>query len=53
MTIWLCGESHDEVCYQGEKADCPVCHWKEALDAAEDEVKDLKDQITDLQEGAQ
>ena len=43
----LCSDGHDEVCYDGR--DCPVCEKIKEISDFEDEIYDLKEQITGLE----
>lgn len=48
MSLNICSEKHEEICYEGRK--CPVCNLVEKIDLLEDEITDLMRQIESLQE---
>ena len=45
----LCDDGHDEVCY--EERLCPACKLKADLEAAESEIVNLEERITELEDG--
>jgi hypothetical protein len=46
ITMNLCFDGHDEVCYEGRK--CPCCELLKDNQKLEDELYDLKDAIANL-----
>jgi len=44
----LCGDGHDEVCYEAEE--CPVCKLQRTVAEREEEISELEQEIEDLQD---
>ena len=44
----ICDDGHDEVCY--EERLCPACKLVADLEAAQSEIENLKEEITELED---
>ena len=44
--IWLCAKTHEEICFEGYREDCPICKVIESKDV---ELKELQEALDELE----